>query len=39
MRHGGSAIDGAITAILCAGVYYPQSSGIGGGFFMTYFRK
>lgn len=38
-RHGGSAIDAAIATILCNGVYHSQSSGVGGGFFMTYYKR
>jgi gamma-glutamyltranspeptidase len=31
----GSAVDGAIGVTLCLGVVSPQSSGLGGGMFMT----
>ena len=34
-----STVDGAIAALICTGVYSPQSSGIGGGFLMVVYKK
>lgn len=39
LKKGGSAVDSAITAILCQGVTVPQSSGLGGGVIATVFIK
>jgi gamma-glutamyltranspeptidase / glutathione hydrolase / leukotriene-C4 hydrolase len=40
LKKGGTAVDSAVTAILCQGVTVPQSSGLGGGFLATiYIRK
>lgn len=36
---GGSVADAAIAGLLCEGVASPQSTGLGGGFVMTIFRK
>ncbi|XP_071482929.1 glutathione hydrolase 1 proenzyme-like [Diadema antillarum] len=39
LRQNGSAVDSAITSMLCVGVMNGESSGIGGGFFMVVYNR
>ena len=39
LEAGGTAVDSAVATMLCNGAVHPQSSGVGGGFVMTVYRK
>jgi len=32
-------VDAAIAMILCTGVVFPHSSGLGGGFFLNFYNR
>uniref|UniRef100_A0A914W516 Uncharacterized protein n=1 Tax=Plectus sambesii TaxID=2011161 RepID=A0A914W516_9BILA len=39
LMKGGNAVDAMIAAMFCIGAIDPQSSGLGGGFFMTIYNS
>ena len=38
MVEGGFAVDAAVAGMFCNGVFTSQSTGLGGGFMMTFYQ-
>ena len=38
MLEGGFAVDAAVAGMFCNGVFTSQSTGLGGGFMMTFYQ-
>ena len=39
MREDGTAVDAAVAALVCNGVYNSHSMGLGGGFLLTLYNR
>ena len=39
LRENGTAVDAAVAALVCNGVYNSHSMGLGGGFLLTFYNR